>query len=182
MRIMSLLKFKRRKSLIRFCLSDPLKCMYLCIHLIVGVHAYKSVGVHICMGPVQMVVVEGGGSSGGTVGVKHLYGSKPRSGQLQWPMFKVNGGLRWLFISRLLLLCWTPPPPQPPTLLIIFLPYTFSVYRDLPCKSLSTGIHIVLCVIPPSACGHVHMVTHRHLCISRHDKRVKPLHPHALFP
>lgn len=48
------------------------------------------------------------GDSGGMVGVKHLCGSKPRSGQQQWPMFKVNGGLRWLFISRLLHLCWTP--------------------------------------------------------------------------
>ncbi|CAL8299665.1 unnamed protein product [Boreogadus saida] len=38
----------------------------------------------------------------GVAGVKHLCGSKPRSGQQQWPMFKVNGGLRWLFISRLL--------------------------------------------------------------------------------
>ncbi len=49
-----------------------------------------------------------GGGSWGMVGVKHLCGSKPRSGQLQWPMFKVNGGLRWLFISRLLHPCWTP--------------------------------------------------------------------------
>lgn len=49
-----------------------------------------------------------GGSSGGMMGVKHLCGSKPRSGQLQWPMFKVNGGLRWLFVSGLLQSCWTP--------------------------------------------------------------------------
>lgn len=50
---------------------------------------------------------QGGGSSWGMAGVRHLRGSKPRSGQLQWPMFKVNGGLRWLFISRLLHPCWT---------------------------------------------------------------------------
>lgn len=138
--------------------------------------------VYICMCPVQMVVVEGGVSSGGMVGVKHLYGSKPRSGQLQWPMFKVNGGLRWCFISRLLLLCWTPPPQQPLTLLIIFLPNTFPAYRDPSCKSLSTGICIVLCVILSSTCGHIHMVTHRHPCLSRHGKPIKPLHPYKLFP
>lgn len=139
--------------------------------------------VYICMCSVQMVVVEGGVSSGGMVGVKHLYGSKPRSGQLQWPMFKVNGGLRWLFISRLLLLCWTPSPQQTPSLLIIiFLPSTSSVYRDLSCKSLSTGIHIVPRLIPPSACGCIHVVTHPHSCISRHDRSVKPPHPHTLFP
>lgn len=91
--------FKCRNSLIRIRNWDI--NLWVCIY------------VYICMCVVQMVVVKGGVSSGGMVGVKHLYGSKPRSGQLQWPMFKVNGGLRWLFISRLLLLCWTPPPQQP---------------------------------------------------------------------
>lgn len=159
--------------------------MYWCIfNRVVHMHInlWACTYVYICMRPVQMVVVEGGVSSGGMVGVKHLYGSKPRSGQLQWPTFKVNGGLRWLFISRLLLLCWTPPPQQPPTLLIIFLPSTFSVCRDLAWKSLSTGIRIVPCVILPNTCGHVHMVTHRHLCFSRHGKPIKPLRPHKLFP
>lgn len=158
----------------------------MCIYLIISAHAYKSVGVHICI-HMHVLCPDGGGggggvSSGGMVGVKHLYGSKPRSGQLQWPMFKVNGGLRWLFISRLLLLCWTPSPQQTPSLLIILLPPTSSVYRDLSCKSLSTGMHIVPRVIPPSACGRIHVVTHPHSCISRHNGSVKPPHPHTLFP
>ena len=86
-------------------------CMCMCIWVNIHVHAYVSGGVctyvYICMRAVQMAKW-GWGSSGGMAGVNHLCGSKPRSGQLQCPMFKVNGGLRWLFISRLLHPCWTP--------------------------------------------------------------------------
>lgn len=55
-----------------------------------------------------------------------------------------------------------------------------SVYRDLSWKSLSTGICIVLCVILPSTCGHVHMVTHGHSCFSKHGKPIKAPHPFKL--
>lgn len=110
----------------------------ICTCIIQHVHAYgylcvcAHTYVYICMRPVQMAR---GVSSGGTVGVKHLGGSKPRSGQLQWPMFKVNGGLRWLFISRLLLPCWTSIGRQPPTLLIIiFLPFARTLRGDLVLK------------------------------------------------
>lgn len=69
-------------------------CIYGCVHV--------CIHMHVCCPDGRGVAL------GGMVGVKHLCGSKPRSGQLQWPMFKVNGGLRWLFISRLLHPCWTP--------------------------------------------------------------------------
>lgn len=72
-------------------------CICGCVHVCIHMHACCPDGKRW-----------GGGFSWGRVGVKHLCGSKPRSGQLQWPMFKVNGGLRWLFISRLLRPCWTP--------------------------------------------------------------------------
>lgn len=81
--------------------------------------------VHVCI-HMHACCPDGGGGAGswGMTGVRHLCGSKPRSGQLQWPMFKVNRGLRWLFISRLLHPCWTlsanshqPSSPSPSLLL-----------------------------------------------------------------
>lgn len=80
------------------CIYGP---TYVCMHMYLWVCAHMY--TYACMLSRWQ-----GGSSGGMVGVKHLCGSKPRSGQLQWPMFKVNGSLRWLFISRLLHPCWTP--------------------------------------------------------------------------
>lgn len=54
---MSLLKFKSINSLIRIGFSDLGK--YMCIYLIIGAHAYKSLGVHICMS-----CPDGGGGGG----------------------------------------------------------------------------------------------------------------------
>lgn len=86
-------------------------CICACVHVCIHMHACWPDGSR--------------DNSGGMVGVKHLYGSKPRSGQLQWPMFKVNGGLRWPFISRLLHPCWTQsanrhqPSSSSPSLLLL---------------------------------------------------------------
>lgn len=119
-------------------------CICGCVHICIHMHACCPDG--------------GDRGSWGMVGVKHLCGSKPRSGQLQWPMFKVNGGLRWLFISRLFRPCWTPlanshrpSSSSSPSLHIL------SIHRDLSWKCLSTGIHFVQCEAPPRAHRHVHM-------------------------
>lgn len=58
---MSLLKFKSRNSLIRIGFSDLGKDM--CIYLIIGAHAYKSVGVHICI-HMHVSCPDGGGGGG----------------------------------------------------------------------------------------------------------------------
>lgn len=125
----------------------------------IRVHAYVFVGVcmyvYICMCAVQMA---GGVSSGGMVGVKHLCGSKPRSGQLQWPMFKVNGGLRWLFISRLLHPCWTPSAnrhrPSSSSLSLFLSPSTGT------CPENACPLGSILCCVPPTQCMQTH--THAH--------------------
>lgn len=137
-------------------------CVHICIHM------------HVCC-------PDGGGSSGGMVGVKHLCGSKPRSGQLQRPMFKVNGGLRWLFISRLLHPRWTPSANrhQPSS---SSLPFSLSVHRDRSWTRLSTGIHFILCVTPPSTFSHIRTLTQWCLCISRHNAHGSTHHPCTLFP
>lgn len=142
-------------------------------------HMYLWVCTHIYTYACSLCRWQGGWLWGND-GVQHLCGSKPRSGQLQWPMFKVNGGLRWLFISRLLLLCRTPLAQQPLIFFIVFLPSTLSVQRDLSKIRLSTGIHFVLCVTPPSAFGHTYTLTLWHFCISRHNMHVKSLHPHTI--
>lgn len=124
----------------------------------IRVHAYVSVGVrryacihmHVCCPDGREV------SSGEMVGVKHLGGSKPRSGQLQWPMFKVNGGLRWLFISRLLHPCWTPSAnrhrPSSSSLSLFLYPSTGTYLKN----TCPLGSILCLC-----ACRHIHMLTHR---------------------
>lgn len=80
------------------CASGP-AYVYMNMHLWVCAHAMYT---YACVLSRWQ-----GGSSGGMVGVKHLCGSKPMSGQLQWPMFKVNEGLRWLFIRNPLHSWWT---------------------------------------------------------------------------
>lgn len=91
------------KAHVCMCVSESAH-VYMHMYLWVCALTY----VYICMCVSQMAGGGRWGCSGGIAGVKHLCGSKPRSGQLQRPMFKVNGGLRWLFISRLLHSCWTP--------------------------------------------------------------------------
>lgn len=63
--------------------------------------------------------------------------------------------------------CWTPSAnhhqPSSSSLLL----FSLSVHRDLSWKCSSTGIQFVSRITPPSAYRHVHMLTHRRLCISR---------------
>lgn len=124
-------------------------CIYGCVHICIHMHACCP---------------DGGGSSGEMVGVKHLCGSKPRSGQLQRPMFKVNGGLRWLFISRLLHPRWTPSANRHQPSSSSSLLFSLSIHRDRSWTRLSTGIHFILCVTPPSTFSHIHTLTHRGVC------------------
>lgn len=101
-----------------------------------------------------------GGDSGGMEGVKHFCGSKPRSGQLQWPMFKVNGGLRWLFISRLLYPCWIPSANrhQPSSSFSFLLSLSTGTCPENDCVHWDPFFGP--CVTPPSACRGAHMLTH----------------------
>lgn len=161
-------------------------CEHMCMHIWSNIRVCICIHgcVHICI-HMHACCPDGGGSSGEMVGVKHLCGSKPRSGQLQRPMFKVNGGLRWLFISRLLHPRWTPSANrhQPSS---SSLPFSLSIHRDRSWTRPSTGIHFILCVTPPSTFSHIHTLTHAHtqrcLCISKHHAHGSTHHPCTLLP
>lgn len=117
---------------------SPHTCVDICTCLSGPTYVYMHMHLWVCAHTMYtyawMLSRWQGGISGGMVGVKHLCGSKPRSGQLLWPMFKVNGGLRWLFISRLPHHCWTPLAKLSPTL-IIFL-FLFSLHPQGPALKL----------------------------------------------
>lgn len=139
-------------------------------------HMYLWVCTHIYTYACSLCRWQGGWLWGND-GVQHLCGSKPRSGQLQWPMFKVNGGLRWLFISRLLLLCRTPLAQQPLIFFIVFLSSTLSPEGPVQNKAVHWDPFWAVC--NPSQCiwTHIH-ATLWHFC--RHNTYVKSPHPHTI--
>lgn len=110
------------------------------------------------------------------VGVKHLCGSKPMSGQLQWPMFKVNEGLRWLFIRKPLHSWWTPSAN----------PYKHSGSSYTPFSSHPQGLGLKVIthwdpfptISNQTLWRHIWMLTHKRWCVTEMHTNTYTLYVH----